>query len=98
MDLLKTVLWAVVKVVAQAVATTVLTSASEKAFKEEDLVVVVVRDSAATHKANREKAVMVAVNLALVEASAQVLAKASAKVLVASDLLASVDQTQALEA
>ena len=60
--------------------------------------VVVVRDSAATHKANREKAVMVAVNLALVEASAQVLAKASAKVLVASDLLASVDQTQALEA
>ena len=98
MGLLKTVLWAVVKVVAQAVAATVLTSASEKAFKEEDLVVVVVRDSAATHKANREKAVMVAVNLALVEASAQVLAKASAKVLVASDLLASVDQTQALEA
>ena len=101
MDLSKTALWVVVKVVAQAVAATVLTSASERAFKEEDLVVVVVKDSAATHKANREKAVMVANNLAsevLVEASAEALVKASAKVLVASDLLASVDQTQALEA
>ena len=101
MDLSKTALWVVVKVVAQAVAATVLTSASERAFKEEDLVVVVVKDSAATHKANREKAVMVAINLAsevLVEASAEALVKASAKVLVASDLLASVDQTQALEA
>jgi hypothetical protein len=101
MDLSKTALWVVVKVVAQAVAAKALTSASEKAFKEEDLVVVVVKDSAATHKANLEKAVTVAVNLAsevLVEASAEVLAKATAKVLVESGLPASVDQTQALEA
>ena len=103
MDLSKTELWVVVKVVAQAVAATVLTSASEKAFKEEDLVVVVVEDSAATHKANREKAVMVAMEAEVAsEALAEVLvlrtSEDQTQALVESEPPVSVDQAQALEA
>ena len=108
MDLSSTALWVAAKVVARAVAATVLTSALEKAFKEEDLVVVVAEVSVATHKANREKAVMVAVEVdleVLVEASAEVLVLRTSedlqKALVASQLPALVDLVdlaQALEA
>ena len=76
MDLSKTALWVVAKVVARAVVIKVLTSVLERAFKAEDLVVVVDKDSVAVVKdlaVDVVKAVEVALEVRVSEALVVVL-------------------------
>ena len=76
MDLSKTALWVVAKVVARAVVIKVLTSVLERAFKAEDLVVVVDKDSVAVVKDSAVvvvKAVKVALEVRVSEALVVVL-------------------------
>ena len=76
MDLSKTALWVVAKVVARAVVIKVLTSVLVRAFKAEDLVVVVDKDSVAVVKDSAVvvvKAVKVALEVRVSEALVVVL-------------------------